>query len=305
MVLCKSIPHVIEHILTSGHDYGYRLVDLSDSSRTRIQLAQDRDLVLCDICDVTPSCMWRDAFICVTWLIHMVCRDAYSAYSGTRPRWSRRDWDHTSHVWMCPRMTCDVCCSVLQCVAVRCSVLQSYVVSSPSKLYDVTHDLFICVTWLIFSLLESRSQTVWRDSFICGTVWRHTFICVTWLIHMWRDVFIRVTWLIHTCDVTHSYVCGDSFICVTHLIRMCDMTRLYVWHGWFIYVTRLIHICDTARSYVWYDSFICVTCLTYEWVVSHTKMSHVSHVKVSCLTYEWVMWNTWMSHVSYMKVSHT
>ena len=57
MVLCKSIPHVIEHILTSGHDYGYRLVDLSDSSRTRIQLAQDRDLVLCDICDVTPSCM--------------------------------------------------------------------------------------------------------------------------------------------------------------------------------------------------------------------------------------------------------
>ena len=93
-----------------------------------------------------------------------------------------------------------------------------------------------------------------------------SFICVTWLIHMcdithpyvWHDSFICVTWLIHMRDMTHSYVWHDSFICVTWHILRCDMTHLHVRHDSFIYVIWHIHICDMTDSNMWHGTIIWV-----------------------------------------------
>ena len=113
-----------------------------------------------------------------------------------------------------------LCCSVLQCVAVRYSVLQC--------IYQGPH-----ITKALHPTI-----CVWHDSF----EWPHIFSChmthsrVTCLIHVWLDLFTcdmthsRVTWLIHvwldscTCDMTHSratwhimQVWHDSFTCsMTH-----------------------------------------------------------------------------------------
>ena len=110
-------------------------------------------------------------------------------------------------------------------------------------------------------------------SYVCdiihSCVSHDSFICVTWLIHPCdmthsHDSFICVTWLIHMCDMTHSYAWHDSFICVTWLIHMRDMTHSYAWHDSFICVPWHIHMCaikhsymrDMTRSNMWVDCVV-------------------------------------------------
>ena len=118
----------------------------------------------------------------------------------------------------------------------------------------VSHDSFICGTWIIH---------------MCD---KHLFMCVTWLIHMcdmtysYHDdagademgVSIRSRMRSHSrrgidfltaacwnvCDMTHSHVWHDAFTCVTWRFHMCDMTHSYVRHDWIIRVTWLLHMHD-------------------------------------------------------------
>jgi len=164
---------------------------------------------------------------------------------------------------------------------------------------SVSHDTFVCVTWLMctcdVTLLYVRRDphhweafevlSVSHDSFIRAT-WRirtcdaclvsipwlirqDSFVCVPWRVYMWRDSF----------GMTHSYVYRDVCICdVTHsawLIRMCNVTCVcvYMWRDSFVCATRLatseavkcsgeswlIHICGITHVYVWRDPFICIS----------------------------------------------
>jgi len=143
---------------------------------------------------------------------------------------------------------CDMT-SLLRCVAVCCSVLQYVAVSC--SLCDMTSLLryvWIHVSWLIHmcSSLFYRALLQQRPiiSFICVTwhlYWDQSeymcydsFICVAWL-------FIRVSlntwsWLINVCGMTSSLVWHDSFMCVMWLIHICAL--------W------LIYMCDMAHLYV-------------------------------------------------------
>jgi len=102
-------------------------------------------------CDMSHSCVWHDAFMCVTWLIHVF------------------DMTH-SYVWhdsfICVRWLLHVWHDSYTCVTWlvhMCEMTYSY----------VWHDSFTCVTWLIH-VFDMTSPCVWYDS----------FIRVTWLIHM-------------------------------------------------------------------------------------------------------------------------
>jgi len=77
-----------------------------------------------------------------------------------------------------------LCCSVLQCVAVCCRVLDD--------LFRDIRDIYLFDIYrgIHIHLLRAVAQYVYRDSFIC------------------------VTRLIFMCAMTHSYVCHDSFKCV-------------------------------------------------------------------------------------------
>ena len=224
-----------------------------------------RDSFICvtwliQMCDVTHSDVWRDSFRCVTWLIQM-CDVTHSDV------WHDA-FQHAS--W--------------------CDMTHSY----------VWHDSFACESWLIH-LRDMVHSKVWRDSFLCVTYVIHmcrrdAFLCVTGLnymdvvphSHVWRDLFICVTWLIHMCNTNYSemhydlstcmtrrfdtrdvilwYVWHDFSMCAIWLLPMCDITRICVRHDshgsncdsngadFVTYETRLIHMCDMTHSYVWHDS---------------------------------------------------
>jgi len=133
-------------------------------------------------------CVWRDLFICVTWLIH-TCDMTYSSV-----------W-HDSGQWI-------------------------YSSGNFIHLY-LWYDSFMCLIWLI-RICDMTHSHVWHDwglwTYMRGGSLSTTN---AWLASLcvWYDSFVRVTWLIHVCDVTHAYVWRDSFVFVTWLIHMCDMTQ--------------------------------------------------------------------------------
>jgi len=149
--------------------------------------------------------------------------------------------------------------------------------------WNVWHNSFICVTWLIH-MCDMTHLFVWHASIICVTCLN--YMCDMTHSYVWHASFICVTCLIHTCDMPDSYMWHAWFIHVTCLIHTCDMPDSYMWHAWFIHATWLIHtcdmphsayrcsvveICDTTHSYVWHDSFICVTWLIYLCDMPHSE----------------------------------
>ena len=157
------------------------------------------------MCDVTYSCAWHDSFWCVTWLIHM------------------------------------------------CDITHSY----------VWHDPFICATELIHMCDMTHPRVTWlnnmqHDMLSHGThlesCCRHTYEWVMSHILMRHDMLSHGTHL-KMCAMTQTQdVCHDSSICMTWLIHMCDVTHPYVWHDSFICVTWLIHVCDMTHPYMWQDA---------------------------------------------------
>ena len=99
----------------------------------------------------------------------------------------------------------DLCCSVLQCVAVCCSVLQCVAVCC-----SVLQCAAVCC-----SVLQCVA--------VCCSVLQCVAVCCSVL----QCVARLSTSLIHTCDMTYSRVWPDSFIRVTWLIHMCGMTYLF------------------------------------------------------------------------------
>jgi len=149
----------------------------------------------------------------------------------------------------------------------------------------VSHDSFICVTWLIH-MCDMTHSYVWHDS----------FICMPWPIHMcaplrprliyhwFTDLHVCVTWLIHMC------VWHDSFICV------CDITHSYVCVAW------LIHMCDMTHSY---DQFICALLFPHDsfiidfmcvWHNSYRRACGICAPFAPWLIYHWFTWVCDMTH---------
>jgi len=219
-------------------------------------------------CEISHSCVWRDSFMCVTWLIH-----------GQNE---------------CICLLCAV--GLCMCDMTRSCVWYdfSYVVTWLNVRGG--HDWLMYVTWLIdvcdMGLWQGRGLQILCAAGLC--VWHDSFMCVAWLIHVcgmthslvktwlmqkcdmtcWRtrhDSYLRdtwlidlVTWLVHKCDMTDWPMWHDSFISVTWLINVRDMTCTYVTHDWLMYVTRLMRKCDMTDWPMWHDSCVSATCLTHQ-----------------------------------------
>ena len=129
----------------------------------------------------------------------------------------------------------------------------------------VCHDWCICVIWLICVIVHACDTSHERhqfmsDSLVCLFHMSHdSFMCVTWLIQMCHithspvsnDSFKRVTWPTHMCHVTHSYESHASYTCVT-----------WMSHDSYICIAWLIHMYHMSHSYASHDSFIGVVFFT-------------------------------------------
>jgi len=160
------------------------------------------------LCVVAHLYVWRDAFVCVTWLRDManlfVCHDSSICV-----------------VWRIH--VCDMPLLYL------CAVTRSY----------VWHDWRVWMSWLIHIFCMTHLY-VWNAPFI--SVSRDAFTCVPWLIRLcvrthsyvyhdscvWHAPFICVSWRIHICAMTDLFVCRDSFL-------MCY--NFHVWQAPFICVS--------------------------------------------------------------------
>jgi len=128
-----------------------------------------------------------------------------------------------------------------------CRYSSTYIYVTETGNWNVWHDSFIYVTWLIH-MCDITHEYGCRDSSIRDTDWQ--LECVTWLIHI--------------CDMTDSCVWHYSFICLTWLIQMCDIMRSYVIHTCHLNMRHVLFICmswlislrDVTRWYVRHDSFI-------------------------------------------------
>ena len=116
---------------------------------------------------MTPSCVWRDSFVCVTWLLHAsdmthscVWHDSFMCdMTTTCTLWRARDTlcVHSTHIHE-TRRTHD---RVMSCA---CRQIRQ----EPSSVCDVTHscvwrDSFMCVTWLIH-VCDVTHSCVWHTS---------------------------------------------------------------------------------------------------------------------------------------------
>jgi len=178
-------------------------------------------------CDMTHSCVWQDAFICVTWIIYM-CDMTYSYV-----------W-HDSFIcvtWLVMRETWLIHVFAMMHTWVRHDSCMRVLTNRQLGTYISTHsyvwhDTFLCVTWRIHAC-DMIHTWVRHDSFIwfsqaqtAGRAHSLSFICVTWLIPVWRDSFLFMPWFIHECDMTRTSVSYmDSWARTFPLIHMCDMTH--------------------------------------------------------------------------------
>ena len=128
---------------------------------------------------MTHSYVWRDSFVCVTWLFRM--RDMTHPYVDQAEDSVSTILRNHGKSWLIP----------------MCDMTHSY----------VWHDSFICVTWRIHMCDMTHSYVDKAEDSISTE-----FFCETMVSH---DSFLRLTWRIHMCDMTHSYVWHDAFIYVT------------------------------------------------------------------------------------------
>ena len=162
----------------------------------------------------------------------------------------------------------------------------------------VTCFMHVCGTWLIrmCGTDASTARTLCGVTHAC--VSHDLFICVTWLSHICdvthayvsRDPCICVKELIHMWGMTHSYVWHrrphppysvwhDSFICVTWLIHMRDMTCSYVRHDSSIRVAPTLlslasRVCDIAHPYV---CVIWLSCARHDSLLTLIWLSYARH----------------------------
>jgi len=191
------------------------------------------------MCDMTHSYVWHDAFICVTWRIHMC------------------DMTH-SYVWHDSRKR-------VTTLIHMCDMTHSY----------VWHDSFICVTCLNYIRDMTHSHMIWLfTSVICkgggSGMWLGpfhmydmTFKCVTWLNCMFdipplQEEFICVTWrdspplqFLRYCRVLlvqcASVECRASFLHhVSNVCLECRALRLYMSH---ISMSHVAHMNESCHTY--------------------------------------------------------
>ena len=167
------------------------------------------------MCDMTHSYVWRDSFICVTWLIH-TCDNLIHMCDKTRKwRASCCDcliWASLHRLWMVSRDRCvALCCSVLRCFAVCCSTLQYVAVRCSTLQYvavcwgygwsqgtGVLHCVAVCCS------KEWPTESCHTCEWVMSQLRCVTNVNESCLTYEWVMSRIRMRHVTHTkCHVTH------------------------------------------------------------------------------------------------------
>ena len=160
--------------------------------------------------------MWRDLFICVTWLVHMC--------------------DMTRSYVFHNEFTIHMCALYLvhMCDMTRLRAWHDSFISATthfiSQLLIVRYCQLCtntpCVTWLIHTCDMTRS-CMWHVSFIC------------------------VTWIFHVCDTTHLLVWHDLFYLWSAHRQILPATAPHAHSPWGMMsrATWLVLVCDMPHSY--------------------------------------------------------
>jgi len=195
------------------------------------------------MCVMTHSYVW-DAFICVTWLIHL-CDITLTDGNGEHTRLQVSDYIIRCVTWH----------DLLTCLTRDILMRVTWIMHACVMTHSYVWHAFICVTWLFICVtsLQLMATANTQDcrwvilSFhpVCDMTWL-TYVCDTT-----RDIFMRVTWIMHACVMTHSHVWHDSFICVTLLLLMAtsntqDCRWVILLFHLVCDMVRLIHVCDTT-----------------------------------------------------------
>jgi len=229
------------------------------------------DMTWCmHVCDMTYSCILHDLFMDVPWCMH-VCDMTHSRMS----RDTFLSWPLFVTAPLCAPYTevrTATCVMTHSCMGHDSSMYATYLIHSR----DVTHsyacnDSFMCLTWLVLSLVYERIL----HSYVCHA----SCMCATWLICM------RAIYLIDMCAMTHSCACHiktkkihKKIIHATWLTRKCAMTDALMWVPW------RIHTCATAPSYICMPQRILIQANHHRKTTIHVCVLTHSYLHVCVIT---------------------
>jgi len=152
--------------------------------------------------------------------------------------------------------------SVLQCVAVCCSVLQCVVVSHVAHM---NIDIYIFAYTVCCSVLQCVAVCC---SVLCRAHEHRCVMALLFIEQLLQRGGLRMSHVAHVKDSCRT--CERSML----YIWMNESCCAYEWVMWRVWMSHVAHMKDS--------------CCTYEW------MSHVARKNESCRTYEGFMLHMWM-----------
>jgi len=143
---------------------------------------------------------------------------------------------------------------------------------TPSYVWHVWHDSFICVTQLRMAISWEASAFIhmWVHLFTCEHVQVHVKEWPFWVMsHIWRS---------HVTHVIESW-------------RTYEGVRAHMWMSHVTHMNESCHTCEWVMSHIWrsHVTHVNESWRTYEWVRAHMWTSHFAHMSESCHTYAWLM----------------
>ena len=201
--------------------------------------------------DMTPPYVWHDAFICVTWLLHMCdmtrvrCRIQSDTLHTVKKKQKQHKHNYCNNEPWQPCVA--ACCSVKQCVAVRCSALQC-------SLQCSLHCSLQCVTWLLH--MCDMTHATWHLAHgrtEAAAAWE-------WNQEPWQPcVAVCCSGSALQCVAMHCSALQRALQCVAVCVAVrCSALQCVAVRCSALQCVAELHV---TPSHVWHDSFIFVTWL--------------------------------------------
>ena len=165
---------------------------------------------LTHMCDLIHSCVWHDAFTCVTWL------------KPSALEWPDSCIPQTWLIYKLDMTHFDICS---MCEKTHSHVWHYALTRATWCTHIAQLDSFMFVTWLIHMRDMTQNVCPWVARLIRTSDLTHLYVrhdSFWHVLHVRQDSFTCVTLRVQMHDVTHSYVQQDSFICVTWPIHVWD-----------------------------------------------------------------------------------